>query len=966
MVKYKPQPKPEYAFRGQPPSPRIPQPTYTTVTTTVQGKSTLIPFNQLDQEQQQQITAWNLKGLYEFAYQKNAPNLFLKIYDARYQSELKKYNEYKQQQYLEHKFGPPEKPSPLGWTGTITGVEPSEVHPTVYAPVERRNLTQEEFNKVVKDIPTDQIKYQPGAKEYFASLSNDERLRLIGINNINSAIRNYQNPLSPDITLNNRIYKMAEQLEKKYGKRSDTLTQAVTNVLWQDITEVEPKETYYASLSPVERSTTSFFQSARQMAVGTITFPISVFEFAGGAVLGHPTGIPIISDYKKKYESWEQRQTLGPSGGLSRAFVEGSQRLGFATEEERAYVQKQQEKYPVESIFATLGEIGGAFAGGAVYGLGKTAFSKGFQWTTKKVFGKPYLPSAFGPISIIRKVKYTLEKKPFKPPETVFRPETLLEGPKASKYGQVLYKQGIQEFKQSKGMIEPGQFTLVSASPQPIGRLGFLGRTTKKIVAGKGTSETPGIATSPYTKAIPAFLGLEPDWTTSYRPSLLPKGRFPTLTPFLAKQIVHLPKAVRPSFKKATKFMKEQPKGEYGVVSVKMEMGRGGLPEPEVTIWQKTPSLGPGEISAFTKYKGVTVAETTPYKLTNLPIKPAWELSKIPGLTHPTASYLNYLASSTDIIRVFKNTAKKYAKEIYDAAAKHEKLMTGKITESTKNYHAALKYIEKLVREKEFALQEYVKPTVAGQLKLKGFTSIGEKAKGLYIEKPGETSIPISTSILKIKPYYSTSTKKSYPSYEKPYKSIPSYPSKPSYPSYPSEPSEPSEPPSEPSYPSYPSYYPYPSEGNIVPILPLGEPKSYPTKPSRSYNVFVRKNSTWKSLDTNLSLTEALSLGSKSVDNTLSTKFKLISSNKPSKSKGYSGWESIKHKFTPSNSNTYIEKSKYRLDTEGENKEYYSIHKPRLTPKATPYTQKLPTQHTKPQSTIKISYKPFKMKALKL
>ena len=83
---------------------------------------------------------------------------------------------------------------------------------------------------------------------------------------------------------------------------------------------------------------------------------------------------------------------------------------------------------------------------------------------------------------------------------------------------------GLREFRGTKGVVKPNEFQVVHTSPAPLETF------SKTFKAGKGTSETPGIATSPYGKAVPQFLGLEPDLSASYRFTLFPKLKRPTVS----------------------------------------------------------------------------------------------------------------------------------------------------------------------------------------------------------------------------------------------------------------------------------------------------------------------------------------------------------------------------------------------------------------------------------------------------
>ena len=779
----------------------------TTSTTT-----SLPPINELSPEQRTMLKELNLEGIYTTSQQTNNPKLFQLAYSAKLRS--------------------------------------LHFNPTTGEPL-------------WSEIPPEQRKYYPGASEYFSSLSNDERIRAIGVQNINKGIKDYQSIQNINPTYKQRVFKMAQTLETKYGKmpENDLLTQAVTNVLWEDYTNPNAKADYYASLDPITRTATTFIQNARQSAVGIITFPLTVAEFVGSQIQGKPWGVPVLSPLKQRYETWEATQTIGPSGLISRGTSEATSRLGITSPEERAYIQSQQEKYPVETIFATGGEVAGLYTGGAVYGIAKTGISKTFTFATTKL-GKPLVLSAFSPPTALRTIYYK-SKSTIKevPAETKLSSSVTEAG---TKYGQIPYNLGIQKFIKTKGALRTNEYTVVHASPSPIS-------TSKSFKVGGSTSESPGISTSPYGEAVPQFFGLEPSFSTKYSLSIFPKSKRPTLTTFQAKEIVHLPEKSQ-SFTSSASLMKTQPKGQYAVIAPKMELGSAGLVEPEAIIWKGTT----GKVIStpeFIMYKGVAIPEVRTV-LQNAPIKPEWEIGTI--FPKQSSSYTPYLISSHDIIREFRTTSKSNAKSLFNASAKFEIETKGTFQNSWKTYTSELKKIERIAKEKEFKLQEYQKPTTFGQLKLKGFKSIEGSKRNLsktFTERPGTSSIPISTSSIKIL------TSKYYKSPSTPYKSIPKIsPSKSLYKSYPSytsyrETSEPSRP-SRPSYPTYPSY---PSKPSIkLPLLPFIPTTSHRYGDTLSFDVYIRKNNRWiKKNDVPLDKETALGLGAHT-----STTFKI----KPRKS----------------------------------------------------------------------------------
>lgn len=698
-----------------------------------------------------------------------------------------------------------------------------------------------------ESIPLKERKYYPGAKEHFAALSNDEKIRAVGTDNINRLIKEYTSKSMTDITRRNRIHQYASTTFKG---RDDAVTQAVINVLWEDLTkpEREVKEAYYEKLPVGEQHAQTWAQMARKFFVEYLTFPVTKYRMAAD-ILKKKTGfelpkIPIFTPIaativgaQDKYRQWEAEQTIGPTGHITTTGMALTPHimptLGYTKQEVRdvetqlEYEKKQQEKYPLQTITATFGEVSGLFAGGKVASAGKAGISKGFSFLTKKVLGKEILLSSLKPTTLLRTARYKIQKTiPEKPLESLVSKSALA----GTEYGRVPYAEAIKQFKATKGAMRPGEYAIVHTAPSPLTLL------RKRFRIRGSASESPGLSTSPYGQAVPDFWGIEPKYAASYRPTILPKFVRPAMTRFSVRDIVRLPKIAR-SFKASAKLMKKQPKGPYGVRAPKMEMG--SLVEPEAIIWKSTPTQMLGK-SGYIMYKGQAIPEYTA-KLLSQKITPQWKI----GLLRKTRFYsespsaIPYMASSKNIIAEFVKQTKSSAKKIYEAASKSEYARTGKTTLARAAYQKALKKIDKLAVDKEFILRQYQRPTVFGQLKIKGFKPLehsGERLAAAFAETPGRTSVSVPILALKV---YSLSSK-----YYKPYKSYVSKPSKPSYPSRPSYKSYPSKSPYyesykpyKPSYPSYDDYYSYPSYTSYSKPSYPSYP-SYRPRPSKPYYPF--------------------------------------------------------------------------------------------------------------------------------
>lgn len=284
-------------------------------------------------------------------------------------------------------------------------------------PRRRQQTTNEiDWNK----IPQSEWKYYPGGTERLATLSEADKLKAIGgkesINKIASDFTSAQSVVPGYMaatygpTFVDRVMRYAEQLKGKVEKGYE-VPAAIMEVKWEDYSLKNPEETkYYSQMHPVERGATSFVQGARKFVGGMITFPISVAEYAGGQIIKVPdyiTGkekiswspetfkpkpfeIPIFSEAKKRYEEWESKETVGPPGLVSSAFRGYTAQVpGYQmTEEEKEYYRKMYGKYPIESIFATAGEVGGLYAMGKLGAVGKEKIIGGGRRLSTYTFNK--------------------------------------------------------------------------------------------------------------------------------------------------------------------------------------------------------------------------------------------------------------------------------------------------------------------------------------------------------------------------------------------------------------------------------------------------------------------------------------------------------------------------------------------------------------------------------------------------
>jgi hypothetical protein len=729
------------------------------------------------------------------------------------------------------------------------------------------------------EIPIEDWKFYEGGDKRLAELSEDERLNAIGgnkkVDEVFNKLSQYYSPTSILMgpldsrryqiaaqygpTFLDRVFRYANTLQGKVPEGRELAT-AIAEVLWEDISVINPNETkYYSSLGFVERNVFSLMQSARQFFIGSFAFPEVISQKVLGSSLSelpYVSAVPGVKQYSgavKGYMGWEQKTSAGPSGVLSY----GSSFIPIlgSTPEEREQQKQVMFKYPVESVFATGGELIGLYGSTKTSHMLKVGFNKAFQFATLKTLGKTYLPSAFGSISVLRGIKYRLQGITKVSPETVFRESTLLKTTEATKYGQVPFKQGISEFKSSLNAVEPKYYTIVHTSPQPIGALGKIGYAGKRFKAGGSTSESPGISTSPYGKAIPQFLKLEPSLSSSYRLSILPKLKLPSITEFMSKRIVRLPKEYR-GYESSSKLMNKTPKGSYSVIAPKMEIGKFSLVEPESIIWKGTKGIKKGNIVSYTSYKGVTVP------IRRYMLKELGQL-KLKGFTS--------------------------------------------IDKATKNLSGVIKE---------------TKPTISvpiSTLSLKSIPSLSYKSyPSKYSTYPSYSLDKYSVSSI---PSYKSSYEPSYSSYTSS-SSKSSYSSLPSYPSYKSYKSSKSS--YKSSYRKSSGSYKSSISKSLPPYYPSQSTSTTKAKESYNTFVKNPNTKHYERITENpLEKKQALGIGADRVDKTTATEFEVRKTKrKPSSNPLFeSTWSNIGYKFS-GKGNTYTEKPPYRADYDIEKKKY--------------------------------------------
>ena len=592
-----------------------------------------------------------------------------------------------------------------------------------------------EYGYRFADISLEELQYYPGGQEYLAEHKEELLERYISSK---GGYKEYYK--SPDIDI-------LETARKAAGKTGTGSVMKepwfIREHAWEVITKTpgERKKQYFDILPlPVRAYSAGFHATASATMFPVTLTQAGVKYIRGEGELTDPLGrirtgktfLPDISE--KLYEV----KPGGPSGLISVGISEG---IGKLTGEESKEWETAKE-YPVETGFATGGEILGLYLGGKAIHAGKVTITRGMQ----KV-GIPSIPLKYSPVQILRKgywkgkTRLGLVKEV--PPETVFKPSALPSG--------LSYVPGRTISDRIGSVMKAFEKTKVTTAK---GKIYYMGvHTTAKpwlkplTILRKGR-ESPGVSFAPFGKAAPRFLRItgEPIPTYATRGiSLFPRIRLPTAPVLFFKKIKTIPSYLRQAgYKISGKFIKKEP-GVY--IAPKLYKGGG---EYEVIAHGFARRMG---VKQFTTIEGVVV----PF--------PKFRLIGEKGLT--------------------------FAERV-----------TGKIPSGMKRFVSPVSYTGKAsipIFSPSYLASKIFAPSRVSYVpskKISSFFSIPSYKISTGFSYPSKPSY----DYLSIPSYPSKPSKPSYPSEP----SIPSYPS-PSIPSYLSEPSIPSySSPSVPSYPGPP------------------------------------------------------------------------------------------------------------------------------------------------------------------
>jgi len=468
-------------------------------------------------------------------------------------------------------------------------------------------------------VPVVDWKYWEGGKEYIAGLPSVKRNELIdkylaehpGTVDTWSQIKtgfDVAMTHSPMLGIPIFVASLFGIKESEKALRKVETPIGIKQVAWEKIqyTPTEIGQQQYDRLNVFQRS----IYSAQHNLISATAWPVTLAQTG----IKYVTGTGDITDPLGRIQSGktlvlpdvgkalQESKMGGPSGIISVGVSEG---IGAWTGEGSDEWAKAQ-KYPVETFFATSGEILGIYAGGKGLHLVKTGLGRTFSPVVRSIESKLGIPSlsAYRPTNLLRKAwwkgKEKLGRAKFIPEEQVWDPSVLAGKTKFAE----LPGAGKQLKLFRSTVTSEGEIVGIHATGQ---KLGFV-----TIVRG-GTSETPGLSISAFGRGSPHFLRVSGGYLgdpLATRLSLFPKFYRPTAPLFTLKGVSRLPKNIRHSFGRASSYLKGLKRGPYAHIAPKVEMGG---PEIEAIISKGT--LGVRTSSFYyTSFKGVVVPLPT-YKL---------------------------------------------------------------------------------------------------------------------------------------------------------------------------------------------------------------------------------------------------------------------------------------------------------------------------------------------------------------
>jgi len=347
--------------------------------------------------------------------------------------------------------------------------------------------------------------------------------------------------------------------------------------------------------------------AAAESGLQMLAFPITLTQTA----IKYATGEGDWADPFKRIETGETlgilpdvgyelgvRKIAPVRGHIERHISEGLELFGAPKQDFFADVKK----YPIESMFATAGEIGGIVTASYGLGLAKVGIVKGagkFKMIAQEYTGTQ-IPFSYAtymkykPINIFRTIKYKIGEKAgryqYVPPEYVMQTKALPGGLSYApgKTAMDRISNLLRAFEKTK--TEQGLYTGVHTTATST--------WFKPIAWMRKGRESPGVSFAPLGEGAPRFLRITGD-ALYYRPSamsLIPKIKMPTAPLLYFEKLISIPKGM---LGRSSAFIKSKAPGVF--VAPKMYWGGG---EYEAIARGFAGRLG---MRFFTKIEGVVV-----------------------------------------------------------------------------------------------------------------------------------------------------------------------------------------------------------------------------------------------------------------------------------------------------------------------------------------------------------------------
>ena len=297
---------------------------------------------------------------------------------------------------------------------------------------------------------------------------------------------------------------------------------------WEEIskTPMERKEQYYDKLPAPARWYSAAFKSTISSASFPITLPQTAIKYIRGKgkltdpferiSTGKTMFLPDVAQKIQKYAP------PSPSGIISVGVSEG---IGKVTGHEVGEL-KRAKKYPIETMFATGGELLGLLIGGKAVSAGKVTIGRGLSKA-----GVPEFPLKYRPVQIVRKGYWKLREKAgnVKEVKDMFNKEALPSGLSYApgKTPAQRISATIKAFEKTK---VDGGYVGIHASKNP---------WIKPLAWLRKGRESPGLSVAPVGEGAPRFLritGRQLSYDTS-GVSLMPQVRLPTAPLFYFKKL---------------------------------------------------------------------------------------------------------------------------------------------------------------------------------------------------------------------------------------------------------------------------------------------------------------------------------------------------------------------------------------------------------------------------------------------